>query len=79
MSLICGVWHTLVTVSVTVLVKVTVGDVGLAVVWDCLVQGLEIDSNPVGALGITKGDARQLSFWVERFPGFPETGMSPVG
>ena len=78
MSFICGVWHTLVTVSVSGFVEVTYGDVGLAVVWNCLVQGLGIDSNTAGALGITKGDARQLSFWEGRIPGFPETGMSPV-
>ena len=69
MSFICGVWHTQVTVSVSVFVEGA---------WGCLVQGLGIESNPVGALGITKGDAKKLSFWEEGIPGFPETGMSPV-
>ena len=72
MSFICGVWHTLVTVSASVF------GVGLAVVWDCSVEGLGIDSSPVSDLGITKGDARLLNLWTKGTPGFPETDMSPV-
>ena len=78
MSFICDVWHTLVTVSASVFVGATVGGVGLVVVWDCSVQGLGIDSNPVGALGITKDDAGLLNLWKKGTPGSPETGMSPV-
>jgi hypothetical protein len=78
MSFICGVWHTPVTVSVTVFVGVAVRGVGLAAVWGCLVEGLGIDSNPVGTLGITKGDPRPLNLWKKGIPGFPEAGMSPV-
>lgn len=71
MPFICGVLSRV----VLVFVGATIGDVGLTVVWDRLLQGFGIDSNAGGALVITKGDARQFSLWEEGIAGSSETGM----